>query len=305
MKRRINVRRLEIATIIVIIVAVLAVVVYMEASTKSANDNYVGKPVSQQLYSSLYEASQSPYGASSSSYLAAVWNVGGQALSVSGKPILVSATGEFCSPCALQRWSIVLALMRFGNFTNLEYMTTSAVEGDYTTFAFAASSYRSNYVVFQPYEVYDRAGKAFETLPSNYSAAQQQYGKSSVPFLDFAGRYVISGSILPDPSVLGTKNWTQIVSSIQTGDALGSQIKQAANVITAVICKTTGNQPASVCGQESIAVLAGSLVSYSMPPERLGAESLLVWTVARAISDVPWIRTCASDLIWNKTALMA
>ena len=90
-----------------------------------------------------------------------------------------------------------MALMRFGNFTNLEYMTSSAAEGDYSTFAFAASSYQSNYVVFQPYEVYNRADNPLMTLPANYSSADQQYGKSSIPFLDFAGKYVVSGLSYP------------------------------------------------------------------------------------------------------------
>jgi len=167
-----------------------------------------------------------------------------------------------------------MALTRFGNFTNLEYMTSSAAEGDYSTFAFAASSYRSNYLVFQPYEVFDRSGTPFQTLPANYSAANQQYGRSSIPFLDFGGTYVISGGILSDPALLGAKNWTQVISSIQTGDTLGNQIKQAANVITAVICKTTGNQPSSVCGQSSIMSLTSSLVSYN--PSAPGSDEGLL-----------------------------
>ncbi len=247
----------------VLIVAVAGVGVYLAMSNQGGNDAYIGKEVSQRIYSSMGQASLSSYGASGSAYITAVKNVDGQTLSTDGKPILVSATGEHCSPCALQRWPLVLALMRFGNFTNLEYMTSSAAEGDYATFAFAESSYQSSYLVFQPYEVYDRSGAAFQTLPANYSSADQQYGSSSIPFLDFAGKYVISGGILPDPSLLGTKNWTQIISSITTGDTLGTQMKQATNAITAVICKTTGEKPASVCSQSGITELTASLTSYS------------------------------------------
>ncbi len=256
-------RRLEIIIAVVLIVAVAGVGVYLAMSNQGGNDAYIGKEVSQRIYSSMGQASLSSYGASGSAYITAVKNVDGQTLSTDGKPILVSATGEHCSPCALQRWPLVLALMRFGNFTNLEYMTSSAAEGDYATFAFAESSYQSSYLVFQPYEVYDRSGAAFQTLPANYSSADQQYGSSSIPFLDFAGKYVISGGILPDPSLLGTKNWTQIISSITTGDTLGTQMKQATNAITAVICKTTGEKPASVCSQSGITELTASLTSYS------------------------------------------
>jgi len=287
MKRRQTVRRLEI--IAVLVVAVVVVVgIYLAVNTQSAKDAYIGKPVSQNVYSLLYQASQNSYDASGSAYLSTVQRVSGQSFSTNGKPVLVSATGEHCSPCALERWPLVMALMRFGSFTNLEYMTSSAAEGDYATFAFAASSYQSSYLVYQPYEVYDRGGNSFQTLPANYSSADKQYGRSSIPFLDFANKYVISGGILPDPSLLGTKNWTQIISSIQTGDTLGNQIKQAANVITAVICKTTGEEPTSVCSQSSIAALT-TLVSYSLPSASSGTELLLpgstIYTEAGAFED--------------------
>lgn len=269
-RRRQRVRRIEIIAVVAVIVAVAGAGIYLATTTPVGNDAYIGKEVSQRIYSSMLQASLSSYGVSGSAYLTAVQNVGGQSWSTNGKPILVSATGEHCSPCALQRWPLILALMRFGNFTNLEYMTSSAVEGDYVTFAFVESSYQSKYLVFQPYEVYDRSGTPFQTLPTNYSSADQQYGRSSIPFLDFAGKYVTSGGILPDPSLLGTKNWTQVISSITTGDSLGTQIKQATNVITAVICKTTGEQPASVCSQSGITGLTTALASYS--PDSPGKE---------------------------------
>jgi hypothetical protein len=262
-KRRQTVRRLEIVVIVVLVAVAIVVGFYLAVGTQSGNDAYIGEPVSQHVYSLLHQASKAPFGAPGTAYMTAVKSITGPVFIADGKPVLVSATGEFCSPCALLRWSLVIALLRFGNFTSLEYMTSSAAEGDYSTFAFAGSSYQSNYVVYRPYEVYDRAGNPLAALPTNYSSADQQYGRSTIPFLDFAGRYVISGPILSNPGLLGSKNWTQIVASIQAGDTLGSEIKQAANVITAVICKTTGNGPASVCSQASIAALTISSVSYT------------------------------------------
>ena len=270
MKRRQTVRKLEIVAIVAVVAVAVVVGVYLALNTQNSRDSLVGMTVSQKVSSLLYQASQASYGASDSAYLKDVQNVTGPLFSLNGKPILVSATGEFCSPCALQRWPLIMALMRFGNFTSLEYMTSSVAEGDYSTFALAASRYNSSYLVFQPYAVFNRAGNPLDTLPTNYSSADQQYGNSKIPFLDFADEYVISGPILPDPGLLGTKNWTQIISSIQTGDTLGSQIRQAANLITAIICKTTGNKPASVC--DSITALT---VSYAPPSNGSGSELLL------------------------------
>jgi len=272
-KKRQTVRRLEIIAVVTLVAVAIVVGVYLAMNNKGASDAYIGKPVSQKVYSLLYQASEAQYGAPGSVYLTAVKNVTGQVYSENGKPILISATGEHCAPCALLRWSLVMALMRFGNFTNLEYMTSSAAEGDYATFTFIASRYQSSYLIYQPYEVFNRAGTPLETLPANYSLADQQYGKSSIPFLDFADKYVISGGILSNPGILGTKNWTQIITSIQTGDTAGSQIKQAANVITAVICKITGEKPASVCSQGGITAL--TLVSYTPPSASSGSELFL------------------------------
>ena len=221
-----------------------------------------GTLVLPKVYASLYQTSKAPYGASDSAYLKDVQNPTGPLFYTNGKPILVYVGAEYCMYCAAQRWALIMALMRFGNFTNLEYMHSSVSDGDYATFTFVNSTYHSNYVVFQPYEVYDRAGNALETLPASYASSFQQYGRSAFPFLNFANEYYISGSLL-DPSIFGTQNQTQIISAVQARDPSVSQIKQAANLMTAVICKTTGYKPASVCGQDSIVALTDLLVSYT------------------------------------------
>jgi len=270
MKRRETVRRLEIIAIVAVVAISLGVGFYL-ALNATSNGGSDGKPVPLNVYNALYQTSEAPYGASGSAYLKDVQSLTGQLFTTNGKPILVYVGAEYCEYCAIQRWSMTMALMRFGNFTGLEYMTSSVSDGDYTTFSFVNSTYHSSYVAFQPYEVYDRAGNARMTLPTNYSSAFTQYGKSSFPFLNFNDEYYLTGAIL-DPSILGTMNQTQIISSIQAGNSLGSQIKQAANLMTAVICETTGNKPASVCGQSSI---TDSLVSYTPPSASSGSELLL------------------------------
>ena len=274
----------------------------------SVLDQRIGQPVSQLVYSSLYQASRAPYGASNSTYLTDVQNLTGTLFALNGKPILVFVGAEYCMYCAMQRWPLIMALMRFGNFTNLEYMTSAVAEGDYPTFTFANSSYQSNYVVFQPYEIYDRGGNPLATLPTNYTSTWQQYGMSSIPFLNFADEYFVLGSIL-NPTMLGMKNWTSTISSIKAGDTLGSQIKQAANVITAVICETTGNSPASVCDQSSITALTTKTsttasVLYARINTTLGSfdvelfNSLTPKTVANFVNLVN--QGFYSNLVWHR-----
>ncbi len=279
MNRRQTVRRLEIIAIVAVVAVSLVFGFYLALNAggdpRSKVDN---QPVSTTDFANLYQASLAPYGTPGSAYLTDVHTLPGPVfLSTNLEPILVYVGADYCPYCAVQRYSMIMALTRFGNFTGLEYMTSGVSDGDFSTFTFVSATYHSNYVVFQPYEVDDRSGNSLMTLPTNYTSTFQQYGKSSFPFLNFADEYYISGALL-DPRILGTLNQSQIISSILAGNAMGSEIRQAANVITAVICETTGNKPASVCGQDSITALTGSLVSYTVPPASLGSELLLAGT---------------------------
>jgi len=275
MKRRQTVRRLEIIGIVAVVAISLGVGFYL--ALNASNGASSGNPVPQKVYDALYQTSVAPYGGSGSAYLKDVQNYSGYPFSTNGRPILVFVGADYCMYCAIQRWSLVMALLRFGNFTGLDYMYSSVSDGNYATFTFSNSSYHSNYIVFQPYEVYDRAGNALKTLPTNYTSVFQAVGKSSFPFLNFNDEFTISGAIL-DPSILGTMNQTKIISSIQAGGTLGSEIRESANLITAVICKTTGGSPESVCGQSSISTVTDALVSYSPPSASSGSELLLAGT---------------------------
>jgi chitodextrinase len=234
-----------------------------------------GQPVSAKDLSSLQQASLAAYGEPGQSYLSSVHTLTGLSeFTKDGIPILVYVGADYCPYCAIQRWSLIMALMRFGNFTGLEYMTSALDDGDYATFTFSNSTYHSNYLVFQPFELYNRTGVQVANLPANYTSTFQQYGESSFPFLNFADAYYVSGSIL-DPSILGTMNQTQVISAILAGNPAGSEIRQAANLITAVICETTGNKPSSVCDNPSITALKGTLVSYTIPPTNSSSLLLL------------------------------
>jgi hypothetical protein len=187
-----------------------------------------------------------------------VQKYGGTPFASGGKPVVVFIGGEFCQFCAIERWAIIISLMRFGNFTSLHYMTAGAAEGDYATFTFVGSSYSSSYIAFRPYEAANRADSSLQTVPANYSAVWSHFG-SGFPFIDFGNTYVIPSSVLASPSLLAGKNWTQIISGISTSDDTGLQIKEAANLFTALICKVTQGSPAGVCAASPIVSIIASI----------------------------------------------
>ena len=64
-------------------------------------------------------------------------------LNINGKPEVLYIGADYCPFCAVTRWGLILALMRFGNFTKLHYMTSSASDSypSTPTFTFYNSCY--------------------------------------------------------------------------------------------------------------------------------------------------------------------
>jgi hypothetical protein len=261
-KRRRTYRRIIIVGVIVGIVLLLIFGFYFAYTTSNQLEPTIGKPVSQADLATLKQLSLAPYGPSGALLLSDVKGNSGSLLTAYGKPVVVYIGADYCPYCAVQRWSLIMALMRFGNFSNLSYMASSPSEGDYPTFTFHDSSYTSKYLVFRGYEQEDRNYQPQDTVPSNYTGLFQQYN-SYYPFINFGNKYVISGAMV-DPSPLAGKNWAGVFNDISTGTAFGTQIKESANVITAVICKLTGDQPGGVCNQSPVNDLTLGLTSYSL-----------------------------------------
>ena len=71
-----------------------------------------------------------------------------------GKPVFFFAGAEYCPYFAAERWSMVMALSRFGTISNLTLSasTGSDVYPNTPTFTFVGSSYTSKYIDFQSVE---------------------------------------------------------------------------------------------------------------------------------------------------------
>ena len=264
-KKRQQTRRLTIIITVVIIAVSIAVGIYFVSTANGSTtlDKYDGVLVSAQDLASLQAVSGQPYGPSATTTMQSqVDNYGGAQFLSNGKPILVYVGAEFCPYCAVERWALIMALERFGNFTNLHYTTSANDEGDYATFTFVGSSYTSNYIAFRAYEDEDRSENPLQTVPANYSAVWSNFG-SGFPFLDFENTYVIKASVLPFPDIIGGKNWTAILNDISTSDSVGLQIREAADLITGVICKVTQGNPPAVCSASAISTSTSSIAGPS------------------------------------------
>lgn len=245
---------------------------------------YIGEPVPAGFYSTLVGLSQQTYGGpllnvstNFSFYQSGYWYYYSQQYhkiekipynatywSVGGKPVVVYIGAEWCPFCAATRWPLVLALLRFGNFTGLEYMVSAppTQEPIYNlpTFTFRNTTYSSPYIVFQAYEVENRDRVQIRQPPPNYSAVWSLFG-SGYPFIDFANRYALPGSPVGSEwfKLIENYNWSQVVALIQSNTSVGVQMRAAANAITAAICSLDGNRPSNVCSRDPIPKLEAQL----------------------------------------------
>lgn len=173
-----------------------------------------------------------------------------------GKPIVLYVGGEFCPYCAAERWSLVVALSRFGTFSDLKLSQSSSTDvyPDTRTFSFAGSHYTSPYITFQGVEVADRAQQPLETLTAEQQAVMAKYdappytqARGGVPFTSIASQYITASSGF-SPQLIESLSWEEIASRLSNPqDPATRGIIGNANYLIAAICQATGQQPTSVC----------------------------------------------------------
>ncbi|MGH2517081.1 MAG: DUF929 family protein [Ktedonobacterales bacterium] len=176
-----------------------------------------------------------------------------------GKPAILYIGAGYSPYSAAERWSIIVALSRFGTFSILRLTTSSNTDvyPNTPTFTFYGTSYASAYLDFQSVELTGQDQNATLQTPTN---AQQnlmsiydssQYVGSGlaggIPFIDFGNQYVVVSSGF-SPQLLSGQTQQGIASRLSNAnDPITQAIVGNANWLTAAICKLTNNQPGSIC----------------------------------------------------------
>lgn len=171
-----------------------------------------------------------------------------------GKPEFFYVGADYCPFCAGQRWAIIVALSRFGTFSNVGQITSS--EEGIPTFTFYRSAYKSQYIDFVPVEVSDNQRNTLQQPTADQQRLLNTYdappymdaqNKGAIPFIDIANRLVAVGSFY-SPEVLLGSSWDTIANQLKDpGTDVSKGVLGAANYLTAALCLATHNQPASVC----------------------------------------------------------
>jgi Domain of unknown function (DUF929) len=189
-----------------------------------------------------------------------VANINGAPLTANGKPEMLYIGAEFCPYCAAMRWSMAIALSRFGTLSNVHGIHSSPTDADpnTATLSFYKSTYSSKYLVFTPVENETVSHGLLQTPTPAQQQIWAKYDANSYPFIDVGGKYMIT--VIYDPAVLAGKTWSQIAAALHDpASPIAQGAVGAANYLTAAICKTTGNTPASACGLAAVKSLESKI----------------------------------------------
>jgi hypothetical protein len=185
----------------------------------------------------------------------------GSPLTSAGKPEMLYIGAEWCPYCAAERWAMVVALNRFGHFSPLRGIHSSSTDvyPNTATVTFYHSTYTSNYLVFTPIENQDVNHNPLQQPSPAQQAIWNKFDPTNgYPFIDIGNQFIAGTTY--NPQVLHGLSWSQIAAALQNPStpvaqgALGS-----ANLLTAAICRVTGNQPGSVCNAAPVAALRGQI----------------------------------------------
>lgn len=236
----------------------------------------INHPVPAALLKTLTQASKSGLGlapdANTPLYLK---SINGPRVVKGDKVGILYVGADFCPYCAGQRWALMLALLRFGTFSKVRYMASSAHDAyaSTPTFSFQRSEFKSKYVAFQAVETTNRDGKKLQSMDkaqskifNTYDAPPYMPYYGGFPFVYVGGQYVVTRPLI-SPGWLSGMDWNQIAEALNTPS---SQLYQngmpQVNALTAAICRLDGGNPDDVCSAPGVTAANAALF-------RMGSQS--------------------------------
>jgi len=276
-RRRILIAGGSILAVIIVIVAFIVVKANSGSSKPAATTSSANGPTGSALASVVAKTTTVPastlnsVGSGGGAVSATPMTIKGNpaALTSGGKPEMLYMGAEYCPYCAAERWSMIVALNRFGTFSGLATVHSGIKNGageaepypSTPTWTFVNAKYTSKYLTFTPVEmqtnVPDASNGSYTTLQTPTAAQNTLIDKldaapytteaGAIPFIDFGNKDLIIGASY-NPQVLSGLSWSTIATDLSNPSSpVAKAVDGTANYITAAICNMTGNQPASAC----------------------------------------------------------
>ena len=195
---------------------------------------------------------------------------GTPSLTSGGKVEVLYVGAEYCPYCAAERWPLVMALSKFGTFTNLGSTTSSSTDTNPNTptFTFFGSTYTSPYISFVPVELQDRNGSSLQTptaaqqqLLSSYDVPPYAGASGGIPFIDLGGKYVVSGTEYDGSTLSGMSFGSALADISGSANPTSTAAEAVAAHLIGAICSLTHGQPSNVCSSIPASLQTGQASS--------------------------------------------
>ena len=206
---------------------------------------------------------------------------GAPRLSSGGHPEIMFICAEYWPQCAAERWAFVMALAKFGTFSNLLGTTSSAREADpgTPTFSFYRAGYSSKYLTIAAdeletnkyvgdgeYPLLQSPTRQEMNMISTWDVAPYTAKTGSIPFAYIGGKFIVTSAQYNAAAIAGM-NFATAAGIMTSGtSAVSKQVEAAAGYLAGDLCALTHDQPAPVCSQ-----LPPSLIGITRPPAKAGA----------------------------------
>jgi hypothetical protein len=185
-------------------------------------------------------------------------------LSAGGHPEIMFICAEYWPQCAAERWPLVMALSKFGTFSNLQGTASSSGEADPDTpsFSFYGATYTSKYLTLDTDELESNVDEGHGEFPLLQPPTAQEMTMlntwdlrpytsttDSIPFAYMGGKFLLT-SAQYSATAISHLNFQTAAGILTSGKSTVSKnAEAAAGYLIGDFCALTHDQPTSVCSQ--------------------------------------------------------
>ena len=174
-----------------------------------------------------------------------------------GKLFVFFMGAEYCPYCAAERWAIVRALQKFGQWSGLNQTMSAARDEQFLnlpTYDFTEATYTSTHIEFVSRETKDREFKPLQKLLKAEEKLVHKYNsKKEIPFLLIGGRFMQIGSGFT-PKIFIGHTFRQTETELKKSESeIRKTIDEEASCIAALLC--VSGLPPELCKETGLAEL--------------------------------------------------
>lgn len=174
-----------------------------------------------------------------------------------GKLLVFFMGAEYCPFCAAERWAIVRALQKFGQWNGLKQTMSAARDEQFLnlpTYDFTEATYTSSHVEFIARELKDREFKTLQKLLKTEEKFVRKFNpEKEIPFLLVGGRFMQVGSGFT-PKIFIGHTFRQTETELKKAESeIRKTIDAEGNIIAALLC--VSGLPPELCRETGVAEL--------------------------------------------------